>query len=68
MAKRKKVGAINLLFKNNKLLEKNRTFIRKLVEKVPWTRLNTVSKKIGFFSTQVKDLVIKKSKIDIIKE
>ena len=68
MEKRKKVGAINLLFKINKLVIKNRTFSNKLVKKVPSTRLNTVSKKIGFFSTQVKDLVIKKSKIDIIKE
>ena len=52
MAKRKKVGVINLLFKINKLVIKNRTFSNKLVEKVPSTRLNTVSKKIGFFSTK----------------
>ena len=52
MVKRKKAGAINLLLKFSKLIEKNRTFIRKLIEKVPSTHLNTVSKKIGFFSTK----------------
>ena len=54
MEKRKKAGAIN--------------FINKLLIKTYLTLENTGSKKIGFFSTQVKDLVIKKSKKDIIKE
>lgn len=48
MVRRKKAGAINLLFKISKLVVKNRTFSSKLIEKVPSTRLNTVSKKIGF--------------------
>ena len=52
MERRKKVGVINLLLKFSKLIEKNRTFSSKLVVKVPLTRLNTVSKKIGFISTK----------------
>ena len=52
MERRKKAGAINLLFKISKLVVKSRTFSNKLVEKMPSTRLNTVSKKIGFISTK----------------
>ena len=52
MVRRKKVGAINLLLKFSKLVVKSRTFSSKLVVKVPSTRLNIVSKKIGFISTK----------------
>ena len=52
MERRKKAGAINLLLKISKLVVKSRTFSNKLVVKVPSTRLNTVSKKIGFISTK----------------
>ena len=54
MERRKKAGAINLLLKISKLVVKSRTFSNKLVVKVPSTRLNTVSKKIGFISTKEK--------------
>ena len=52
MEKRKKAGAINFLLKFSKLVIKSRTFSSKLVIKVPSTRLNTVSKKIGFILTK----------------
>ena len=52
MEKRKKVGVINLLLKFCKLLEKIRTFVSKLIVKVPSTRLNTLSKIYGFISTK----------------
>ena len=52
MVRRKKAGAINFLLKFSKLVVKNRTFVSKLVVKVLLTRLNTVSKKIGFISTK----------------
>ena len=54
MVRRKKVGAINLLLKISKLVVKSRTFSSKLIVKVPSTRSNIVSKKIGFISTKEK--------------